>query len=130
MRKIQVEEFTSVDEIIIPFKERTQMKQYNKNKPHKWGIKLFAIASSSGIVHDFEVYIGKGTLTPSEHGFGISGDVVMRLSECIPKNENCKLMYIYIYNMYLEFNKNFQLFFYYYSSQWIIGLTHIIYNVN
>jgi len=67
MRKIQEEEFSAVNEITIPFKGRTQMKQYNKNKPHKWGIKLFAIASSSGIVHDFEVYIGKGTLSLPEH---------------------------------------------------------------
>lgn len=44
MRKINFEEFSSVDEIIIPFKGRTFMKQYNKNKPHKWGIKMFAIA--------------------------------------------------------------------------------------
>lgn len=92
MKKIPVEEFTAVDEIIIPFKGRTLMKQYNKNKPHKWGIKLFAIALSSGIVHDFEVYIGKGTLPPSEHGLGISGDVVLRLAECIPKNENYKVI--------------------------------------
>lgn len=91
-RKIHVEELSSVDVIIIPFKGRTLMKQYNKNKPHKWGIKLFAIASKSGIVHDFEIYIGKGTLPPSEHGLGISGDVVMRLAECIPKNENYKVV--------------------------------------
>lgn len=53
MKKIKMEEFTSEDEIIIPFKGRTVMKQYNKCKPHKWGIKLFAVVSSSGIIHDF-----------------------------------------------------------------------------
>jgi len=93
MRKIHVEDFTTVEEIIIPFKGRTLMKQYNKNKPHKWGIKLFAIASKSGIAQDFEIYIGKGTLPPSEHGLGISGNVVMRLVECIPKNENYKVVF-------------------------------------
>lgn len=68
------------------------MKHYNKNKPHKWGIKLFAILWKSGIVHDFEIYIGKGPLPQFEHGLGISGDVVMRLAECVPKNENYKVV--------------------------------------
>lgn len=97
MRKIKVEECSSVDEIIIPFKGRTTMKQYIKNKPHKWGIKMFAISSSSGIVHDFEIYVGKGTLPPSNHGLGISGDVVMRLAECIPQHENYKVYFCNIY---------------------------------
>lgn len=39
LKKIQVEEFCAIDEIIILFKGRSIMKQYNKNKPHKWGIK-------------------------------------------------------------------------------------------
>ncbi|KAE9522188.1 hypothetical protein AGLY_017448, partial [Aphis glycines] len=91
MKKIKVEEYTAVDEIIIPFKGRSTMKQYNKNKPHKWGIKMFALASSNGLVHDFEIYVGKGTLPPSEHGLGISGDVVMRLVDSIPKHQNYKV---------------------------------------
>jgi len=42
---IDLEEHLYVDEIIIPFKGRSTMKQYNKAKPHKWGIKVFALAS-------------------------------------------------------------------------------------
>jgi len=41
---IDLEEHLCVDEIIIPFKGRSTMKQYNKAKPHKWGIKVFAEA--------------------------------------------------------------------------------------
>jgi len=67
------------------------MKQYNKNKPHKWGIKMFALASSNGLVHDFEIYVQKGSLPLSEHGLGISGNVVMRLVESIPKHQNYKV---------------------------------------
>ena len=61
-REIEVEEYNSVDELIIPFKGRSSLKQYVRNKPHKWGIKVFARAGSSGIVYDFEVYVGKGTV--------------------------------------------------------------------
>lgn len=100
MKKIKVEEFTAVDEIIIPFKGRSIMKQYNKNKPHKWGIKMFAIASSHGLVHDFEIYVGKGTLPPSEHGLGISGDVVMRLVDCVPRHDNYKVLNIYLQEIF------------------------------
>lgn len=95
MKKIKVEEFVAVYEIIIPFKGRSVMKQYNKNKPHKWGIKMFALASSHGFVHDFEIYVGKGTLPPSELGLGISGDVVIRLVDCVSNHENYNI-YLYI----------------------------------
>lgn len=54
------EEYNSVDELIIPFKGRSSLKQYVKNKPHKWGIKVFARAGTSGNVYDFEIYRGKG----------------------------------------------------------------------
>jgi len=100
MRKIYFEEFSAVYEIIIPFKGRTFMKQYNKNKPHKRGIKMFAIASASGLVHDFEIYTGKGTLQKSEQGLGISGDVVLRLVDGIPKYQNYKVAMDNWFNSY------------------------------
>ncbi|XP_022166087.1 piggyBac transposable element-derived protein 2-like, partial [Myzus persicae] len=100
MKKVHVNVYIAVDEIIILFKGRSIMKQYNKNKPHKSGIKMFALASSNGLVHDFEIYVGKGTLPPSNHGLGISGDVVMRLIECIPKNENYKVSMDNWFNSY------------------------------
>lgn len=89
LAKIKQEEFNSVDEIMIPFKGRSALKQYVKNKPHKWGIKMFARAGRSGIVYDFEVYVGKGTVKDSV--LGISGDIVVRLIENLPKNKNYKI---------------------------------------
>ncbi|XP_060875930.1 uncharacterized protein LOC132949181 [Metopolophium dirhodum] len=56
---------------IIPFKGRSTIKQYNKAKPHKWGIKEFALASKNGFVHDFELYVGKGTIK-SKSTLGLS----------------------------------------------------------
>lgn len=95
INKIEPEEHNAVDEIIIPFKGRSKLKQYIKNKPHKWGIKMFARAGSSGIVYDIEVYVGKGTIKKTN--LGISGDVVVRLTEGLPKNKNFK---VYIDNWF------------------------------
>lgn len=62
LKKIEPEEYNSIDKIIIPFKGHSSLKQYIKNKPHKWGIKVFARAGASGMLYDFEVYVGKGTI--------------------------------------------------------------------
>ncbi|XP_039300501.1 piggyBac transposable element-derived protein 3-like [Nilaparvata lugens] len=91
-RILEHEEFSAVDEMMIPFKGRSSIKQYVKNKPHKWGIKVFCLASRSGLLIDFEVYIGKGT-APSDSGLGLSGDIVIRLAQTIPKHKNYKLSF-------------------------------------
>lgn len=91
-KMIAPEEFTAIDEIIIPFKGRSVMKQYNKSKSHKWGIKMFALASKSGIIHDFEIYVRKSTIKPSTK-MGLSGDIVIRLSDILPKHKNYKLSF-------------------------------------
>lgn len=98
--KLDKEEHMSVDEFLIPFKGRSVLKQYIKNKPHKWGIKVFALAGESGMLYDFEIYVGKDTTT-NKTELGISGDVVLRLSESIPPNKNFKL---YIDNWFSSYN--------------------------
>ena len=87
---VEQEEYSAVDEMVIPFKGHNSLKQYIKNKPHKWGIKVFARAGASGFCYDFEIYVGKGTVA-SETGIGISGDVVLRLTERLPVGENYKV---------------------------------------
>lgn len=57
-----MDEFNEVNGIIILFIGRSKIKKHIKNKPHKWSINMFAIASASGIVLDFERYTGKGTV--------------------------------------------------------------------
>ena len=85
----ECEEMNSIDERMIPFKGRNKMKQYVKNKPKKWGIKVFVRAGASGIVYDFEIYTGKGTIT-DEYGIGMGGASVLRLCETLPKQLNYK----------------------------------------
>ena len=47
----------SIDEAIIPFKGRLGFKQYLKDKPIKWGIKVFLLADAhNGYIN----YTGKG----------------------------------------------------------------------
>jgi hypothetical protein len=53
--KIEQEEHDSVDEMMIPFKGRSSLKQYVRNKPHKCGVKFFARCGTSGIIYDFEI---------------------------------------------------------------------------
>jgi hypothetical protein len=75
-----LEEHHSIDEMMIPFKGRSQMKQYIKSKPKPWGFKCWARASSSGYIHEFEMYEG-AAVGKETFGLGVGGDVVARLSQ-------------------------------------------------
>ncbi|KAE9521569.1 hypothetical protein AGLY_018033 [Aphis glycines] len=68
----------------------------------------FAHLLRLGIVHDFEIYVGKGTIQESHMGLGLSGDIVMRLLDCVPKFENHKVAFDSWFNSYaLQCHSNF-----------------------
>ncbi|KAJ8394479.1 hypothetical protein AAFF_G00046900 [Aldrovandia affinis] len=101
-KRIPPEEHLSIDEMIIPFKGRSALKQYNQSKPHKWGIKVFVHAGKSGIAYDFEVYVGKGTTKKHQQtSLGISGDIVLRLVEDLPQEQNFK---VYFHNWFSSYD--------------------------
>ncbi|XP_047112299.1 piggyBac transposable element-derived protein 2-like [Schistocerca piceifrons] len=89
--KTEVEEYNSTDELIIPLKSHTSLCQYIESKPHKWDMKVFARTAGSGYIYDFEVYVGKGTITASNPELGMSGNVVTQLIENLLRHANFKL---------------------------------------
>ena len=70
----------AIDERLVKSKHRSGIRQYIKNKPVKFGIKLWVIADSkTGYTCEFCVYTGSGDdLVHKEHGLGYG--VVMSLS--------------------------------------------------
>jgi Transposase IS4 len=52
-------ECQSIDENMVKFKGRNAMKQYMKNKPIKWGFKMWArCCSKTGYLFQFDYYTG------------------------------------------------------------------------
>ena len=73
------QKYVAIDERIIKSRHRSGFRQFIKDKPTKWGIKLWVLVdSSNGYTVDFNIYIGRAAgQTIGEHGLGY--DVVMRL---------------------------------------------------
>ncbi|KAF7651626.1 hypothetical protein LDENG_00108350 [Lucifuga dentata] len=67
----------AIDERMVAMKGHHSMKQYMKDKPTKWGFKLFVLADSrNGYTWNFSVYQGKAI---AASGNGLSFDSVVNL---------------------------------------------------
>jgi len=62
LKSIPPSEKQSVDELMLPFKGRLSFKQYLKDKPPSWGVKVFSKPGVSEFVYDLEIYTGKGSV--------------------------------------------------------------------
>lgn len=59
-REYRLSRDISIDETMVPHKGRLSFKQYIKNKPKRWGIKLWVLCQAdTGYVYRFQVYFGK-----------------------------------------------------------------------
>ncbi|XP_050295117.1 piggyBac transposable element-derived protein 2-like [Anthonomus grandis grandis] len=98
-----------VDEQMVPFKGSLNVK----NKPKPWGIKIFALCGSSGILYDFIIYQGSTTeLDPQQLDvFRAGAAVVLKLSERIshPRVQLYFDNYFSNYNL-LQYLRNRQIY--------------------
>ncbi|KAJ8889727.1 hypothetical protein PR048_009228 [Dryococelus australis] len=85
------EEMQSIDEQIISFKGHSNLHQYVKTEPHKWGYKVFTPCGSSGMTHSFQIYEDDSTCT--NFGIRISGNIVIELASTIPEHKKYKLYF-------------------------------------
>ena len=54
---------------MIPFKGRLSFKQYMKDKPTKWGIKVFTLSdATNGYIYRLQIYCGKSLDSDTEVG--------------------------------------------------------------
>lgn len=84
----------SLDEQVCATKNKTYLKNYLSNKPHKWGYKLYVLSDTMGYVHNFEVYTGADEIfLPNEPNLGAAGNTVMRLCRILPDGKNYKLYF-------------------------------------
>lgn len=89
--KLEEERSFAVDEMVIPYKGKKagKRRQYNPNKPHKWGFKFQVRAGTSGMVYDFFPYDGADTFQNvkftewEEDYLGVGGKTVVRLCKTI-----------------------------------------------
>ena len=88
LNKIPPQQKQSVDEVMVAFKGRSGLKQYLRNKPRKWGFKLWARAGCDGILHDFDVYQGKTDKAGEKSGLGMTGNVVMNMVRNLQEDQN------------------------------------------
>lgn len=79
--QFEVCEVLSIDEQIIPFEGRLVVKQYVKDKPIPWGVKVFVLCGKNGLPYDFFGYQGSSTeLSPINlKQFGFCASVVLHL---------------------------------------------------
>ena len=71
----------AIDERMVRSRHRSRIRQYIKDKPTKWGIKLWVLAdSTNGYTYDFNVYIGKAQVQETS-AKRIGYDVVMKFMD-------------------------------------------------
>ena len=80
------EEYQSIDERMIRFKGPNIMKQYLKQKPIKWGFKMWVRAGSiSGYVYEVDLYPGKNPNVEE----GLEENIVFNLTKLLRQISSC-----------------------------------------
>uniref|UniRef100_A0A1B6LRI5 PiggyBac transposable element-derived protein domain-containing protein n=1 Tax=Graphocephala atropunctata TaxID=36148 RepID=A0A1B6LRI5_9HEMI len=90
----------SIDEMVVPYKGKRagNRRQYLKNKPKKWGFKIFVRSGVSGMIYDFLLYGGdedtfrRYTFSEAEERIGSGAKVVLSLCKSI-QQPNCSFVF-------------------------------------
>lgn len=95
-RLYRLDREVSIDETMVPHKGHLSFKQYIKNKPIRWGIKLWVLCKAkTGYVFNFQVYLSKEDGHVEQH---LAHRVVKHLILTI---EN-KFHHLYMDNFYCD----------------------------
>lgn len=104
---VEQENRCSIDEMMIPYKgiKAGSKRQYIKNKPTKWGFKMYVRAGISGIIYDFLLYGGDQTFRnytfENEEGqLGFGAKVVIALCKSL---SNPPGTFVYFDNFFSSF---------------------------
>ena len=77
----QPDQHLSCDEMTTPFKGRHRAKQYNKDKPAKWGFKSFALCDGTGYCICLHPYHGRDEARPDDQCLGTFAVLVVLSSD-------------------------------------------------
>jgi len=90
---------------MIPYKGRLSFKQYIKNKPTKWGIKVFVLSdATNGYVYRLQIYTGKNL--ESTINAGLCSRVLLELMTGLVRHRLYTDSYYTSPAVYLELYKN------------------------
>ncbi|XP_049520990.1 piggyBac transposable element-derived protein 3 [Dermacentor silvarum] len=79
----------SIDEQMIPFSGRCPVRQCVPSKPNPVGLKNFVMASPDGLVLDFAIYVGKGTVSVEDmREFGLGGSIIKKLVATLKRDQH------------------------------------------
>ena len=87
------EEMLCIDEQVVPFKGKSSLKQYNPQKPKKWGYKFYVLSGIDGLIHNFEIHTGPIDVCPGQPDLKASGNIVINLLVNVPRHVWHKLYF-------------------------------------
>lgn len=63
----------SLDESVVLWRGRLIFRQYNKNKRHMYGVKMYMLTEPWGLIHKIMIYSGQGheVSESMEYSYGI-----------------------------------------------------------
>lgn len=73
-----------IDETMVPFQGRLVFRQYNPQKRHKYGMKLFKLCCNNGYTWNISVYAGKEKTT--ENSLAVSTKIVLKMAKDLLKS--------------------------------------------